>query len=92
MLSNNKKLIAVIGATGQKFAGSFLGQPKSPRCPVTGKRTPTWVRIRPIKLCSRAKLPADNRPRARRGHWRISTCRRLKSTGASARQLDRDTQ
>jgi hypothetical protein len=25
MLSNNKKLIAVIGATGQKFAGSFPG-------------------------------------------------------------------
>jgi uncharacterized protein YbjT (DUF2867 family) len=33
----------------------FLGQPKLPRCSVTGKRIPTWVRIRPIKLRSQAK-------------------------------------
>jgi len=33
----------------------FLGQPKLPRCSVTGKLIPTWVRIRTTKLRSQTK-------------------------------------
>jgi hypothetical protein len=37
------------------FAGSFLEPPKLPRCSVTGKLIPIWVRIRPIELRSQTK-------------------------------------